>query len=90
MTTKTLLAPPSRTMAAHSMNMLAEGILRNADCAFDNDELNDSEKFALAFVAGVPFDTEFQDGKLTVTLEPCSVTHDGNGWRVVHHARQPA
>lgn len=52
-----------------------------------NEPLTEDQKFSLAVIAGVKFESKFEDGKLKMTTEPCSVVWDGQGY-VVYTTRQ--
>jgi hypothetical protein len=51
-------------------------------------DLTEKERWAAAFLAGVPIETKFEGGKFTVTTEPCGVAYDGRTWFIYRKERK--
>jgi hypothetical protein len=55
----------------------------------DDIELTEAQKFSLAIMAGANIETsKYENGRLTMTTEPCGVVKVGNQWQVYTKARK--
>jgi hypothetical protein len=53
-------------------------------------ELTEEERWAAAFLAGVPIETQFENGTFTVTTDPCGVAYDGRQWFIYRKRKEPS
>lgn len=67
--------------AIHSMwKRFQDGLLQTAAAAAANAEprrLTDDEAFAVAALAGVPYEAKYRDGEMVFETKPCGVVHTG-------------
>lgn len=77
----TMKCDPTPTVSRFTTKLVEE-FYATAEKAIAKDILTDEERFAIAFAAGVPVTTQYQDGTFSMTTEPCAIVNVNRQWQI--------